>query len=218
MMMNRHAARALSLAFGLAVLTPFLAAAGEYNAVVDIGAAMPEFENLPATDGTSVSSADLDEEIVILVFLANHCPWVKGMDGDLVDLVDKIDGEDVRVIGVSVNHREDDRLPAMKKHGEENGYNFTYVYDESQALGRALGATKTPEYFVFDKERKLTYMGLIHNSPASKRRDGTINYTKGEPTEFYVEDAVAAMRAGEPVANPETRAHGCSVEYEQPTE
>ena len=104
----------------------------------------------------------------------------------------------------------------MKKHADANGYNFTYVFDESQELGRKLGATKTPEYFIFDGDRKLTYMGLVHNSPASMRRDGSINYTRGEPTEFYVRDAVAAMRAGEPVPNPETRAHGCSVEYEQP--
>jgi peroxiredoxin len=215
--MNKNTLPALTLALGLFISVPVLLSAGQYNAVVDIGAPMPEFENLPATDGTTLSSADLDEEIVILVFLANHCPWVKGMDADLVKLVDEISGENVRVVGVSVNHREDDRLPAMKEHGKENGYNFTYIFDESQQLGRQLGATKTPEYFIFGKDRKLAYMGLIHNSPASKRRDGTINYTRGEPTEFYVKEAISAIQAGEPVPNPETRAHGCSVEYEQST-
>ena len=216
-MMNSRTFRAFSLTLGLLVLTPLLAIAGEYNAVVDIGAPMPDFTDLPATDGTTLSSADLDEEIVILVFLANHCPWVKGMDADLVELVDRVGNENVRFIGVSVNHREDDRLPAMKEHAMKNNYNFTYIYDDSQDLGRQLGATKTPEYFIFGKDRKLAYMGLIHNSPASKRRDGTVNYTRGEPTDFYVEDAVSAMQAGEAVPNPETRAHGCSVEYEQST-
>jgi peroxiredoxin len=213
--MKKQTLRVATYALTLLILSPVLLSAGQYNAVVDIGAPMPAFENLPATDDTTLSSADLDEDIVILVFLANHCPWVKGMDGDLVRLVDTLDGESVRVVGVSVNHREDDRLPAMKKHAMENAYNFTYIYDESQELGRHLGATKTPEYFVFGKDRKLAYMGLIHNSPASKRRDGTVNYTRGEPTEFYVEDAVSAMQAGKPVPHPETRAHGCSVEYEQ---
>ena len=189
--------------------------AGEYNAVVEIGAAMPEFSELPATDGTTLSSTDLSEEVVVLVFLANHCPWVKGMDPDLVALVDDLQSDRVRVVGVSVNHREDDRLPAMKKHGEQAGYNFTYVYDESQELGRALGATRTPEYYVFDQDRELVYMGLLHDSPASKRRDGTIHYTEGEPTEFYVADAVKALLAGREIPVAETRAHGCSVEYEQ---
>ena len=216
-MKNTQTLRMASKVAAIIALVPALLIAGQYNAVVDIGAAMPEFENLPATDGSTLSSSDLHEEFVILVFLANHCPWVKGMDADLVSLVDEIAADDVRLIGVSVNHREDDRLPAMAEHAAENGYNFTYIYDESQQLGRQLGATKTPEYFVFDKERKLTYMGLIHNSPASKRRDGTVNYTRGEPTEFYVRDAINALRAGEAVPTPETRAHGCSVVYEQST-
>lgn len=198
------------------VSAPGALVAGEYNAVIDLGAPMPSFESLPATDGSKLSSTELDEDVVILVFLANHCPWVKGMDGDLVELVDSLEGKDVRVVGVSVNHRQEDRLPAMVKHGANAGYNFIYVFDESQELGRQLGATRTPEYFVFDKDRKLVYMGLLHNSPAAKRRDGNINYTQGDPTDFYVSDAVAEILAGKPVSVAETRAHGCSVEYEQP--
>jgi len=197
------------------VVLPVVLQAGEYNAVVEIGAPMPQFSDLPATDGTTLSYADLKEEVVILVFLANHCPWVKGMDPDLIALGEAIQSDNVRIIGVSVNHREDDRLPAMKKHGAEAGYNFTYIYDESQQLGRELGATRTPEYYVFNKDRELVYMGLLHNSPASKRQDGTINYTEGDPTQFYVADAVKALLAGQEIAVAETRAHGCSVEYAQ---
>ena len=129
--------------------------AGKYNRVVDIGAQLPEFRNLPATNGTKLSSSDLKEDVVVLVFLANHCPWVRGMDGDLVKLVNEMKGRSVRIVGVSVNHREEDRLPAMKIQAAKRGYNFTYVYDESQDLGRKLGATRTPEYFVFNKQRKL---------------------------------------------------------------
>ncbi|HVT42888.1 MAG TPA: thioredoxin family protein [Thermoanaerobaculia bacterium] len=187
--------------------------AGEFNTVIDIGAPMPSFSNLPATDGSSLSSGQLKEDIVVLVFLANHCPWVQGMDGDLVKLVTETKGKSVRFVGVSVNHREDDRLPAMKEHAQKHGYNFTYVFDESQQLGRALGATRTPEYFVFGKNRKLAYMGAIHDSPARRGRDGEVHYTKGTPTAFHVRDAIQEMLAGKPVSVAETRAHGCSVEY-----
>lgn len=189
--------------------------AGKYNAVVDIGAPMPAFHNLPAVDGTTLSSSDIGEDIVVLVFLANHCPWVKGLDGDLVKTVNQLKGKSVRVVGISVNHRPDDRLEAMKAHARKNGYNFTYVFDQSQETGRKLGATRTPEYFVFNKQRKLVYMGLLHNSPASMRGDGTISYTRGEPTEFHLLDAVHAALAGREVAQEETRAQGCSVEYEK---
>lgn len=213
--MNLRAPILAAALMTLAILPCPALQAGEYNAVVDIGAPMPQFSDLPATDGTTLSSGDLEEEIVILVFLANHCPWVKGMDPDLVKLADAVQSDKVRIVGVSVNHRDDDRLPAMKEHAAQAGYNFTYIYDESQELGRALGATRTPEYYIFDQDRTLAYMGLLHNSPASKRRDGTINYTEGEPTQFYVADNVKALLAGEEVPVAETRAHGCSVEYEQ---
>ena len=187
---------------------------GEFNRVVDLGATLPEFGPLPATDGSELSAADLSEEVVVLVFLANHCPWVRGMDADLVALVDGFAGRSVRFVGVGVNRIEEDRLPAMKEHAEANGYDFTYVYDDSQELGRQLGATRTPEYFVFDGDRKLAYMGAIHNSPASQRGDGSIHYTNGEPTEFYVRDAVKALLTGGEVPVGETRAHGCTVKYE----
>lgn len=189
-------------------------AAGTYNAVAEIGDPLPRFEELPATDGSTLSSGELTEDVVVLVFLANHCPWVHGMDGDLVELVDSFAGESVRFVGVSVNHRQDDRLPAMVEHAAEAGYDFTYVYDESQELGRVLGATRTPEYFVFDADRELVYMGAIHDSPARETSDGSIDYTRGEPGEHYVADAIRAVLAGEPVDPAETRAHGCSVEYE----
>ena len=200
----------------LVALTLFVCStgyAGEYNEVLNIGDSMPGFTKLPTTDETTLSSADIKESVVVLVSLANHCPWVRGMDGDLVKLAKTFEGKDVRIIGFNVSHREDDRLPAMKEHAKKNGYNFTYVYDDSQALGRALGAARTPEYFVFDKDRKLVYMGLLYNSPAAMR-DGKVTHINGTPSDFYVQDAITSTLEGKPVKNAETRAHGCSVKYE----
>lgn len=191
-----------------------IAIAGEYNMVMSIGDTMPAFENLPTTDGGTLSSADLEESVVVLVSLANHCPWVQGMDRGLVELVDKFKEQDVRVVGFAVNHRDDDRLPAMQQHAYKNGYNFTYIYDESQDLGRKLGATRTPEYFVFNADRKLVYMGLLSNSPARRTRSGETSFINGDPVDFYVADAISATLAGEVVDPAETRAHGCTLEYE----
>jgi len=211
MQLFRQAVPALLTAL---LMAPAVTTAGEYNKVISIGDPLPVFENLPTTDGGTLSSADLEESVLVLVSLANHCPWVKGMDGGLVELVDQFKGQDVRVVGFAVNHREDDRLPAMKKHAAKNGYNFTYAYDESQDLGRELGAARTPEYFVFNADRKLVYMGLLTNSPARKTRSGGISFINGDPVDFYVADAITATLAGKPTEPAETRAHGCTVEYE----
>jgi thiol-disulfide isomerase/thioredoxin len=189
------------------------AVAGKYNSIMNIGDSLPEFKELPATDGNKLSSGDVTESIVVLVSLANHCPWVQGMDPDLVKLTQEFRGKDVRFVGLSFNRMEADQLPAMKEHAGKNGYEFSYLYDESQELGRKLGATRTPEYFVFNKDRKLVYMGLLYNSPAKKDSDGKITHINGKPGEFYVRDAISATLAGKPVQVAETRAHGCTVKY-----
>ncbi|MEE4175825.1 MAG: thioredoxin family protein [Xanthomonadales bacterium] len=203
-----------ALAGAALLLAATVGLAGQYNTILDIGDPMPGFTNLPATDGKIYRSGDFGADVLVLVSLANHCPWVRGMDQGLIDLVDAFEGQSVQVVGFSVNRREDDRLPAMVEHGDRVGYNFTYLYDESQELGRALGATRTPEYFVFDADRKLTYMGLLHDSPARETRSGDIMYTNGEPTQFYAQNAIRATLAGQPVDPAETRAQGCSVKYE----
>ena len=211
----RRFRRPLTLALvALFALAATPASAGKFDPVAAIGMPMPAFGKLPATDGSTLSATGLDTDVVVLVFLADHCPWVRGMDQDLVHLAGRFAGKSVRFVGVSINHREEDRLPAMKEHAARVGYPFTYVYDESQQLGRALGATHTPEYFVFGKDRKLAYMGAIHDSPAMMRRDGSVHYTNGPPQAMYVQEAVEALLAGRPVAVPETAAHGCSLEYE----
>ena len=199
--------------FILACIT--LGYSGQYNSIINIGDTLPTFNDLPSTSGNLLSSQDLNEDILVLISLANHCPWVKGMDEDLVALSQEFDGSSVRFIGLSMNHREDDRMPAMKIHADKVGYTFDYLYDESQSLGRALGATRTPEYFVFNKERKLVYMGALYNSPAKMSSSGNVKHINGEPTEHYVRNAISATLTGNSVAIPETRAHGCTVKYVQ---
>lgn len=201
-------------ALAAAALLAGTAIAGEYNAVLSIGDDMPSFSDLPNIDGSTLSSGDIEEDVIVMVSLANHCPWVKGMDPDLVKLADKFADENVRIVGLSFNHREDDRLPAMKKHAEKNGYTFDYLFDESQDLGRALGATRTPEYFVFNADRKLVYTGALYDSPAKMSRDGTISHVKGDPSAFYVRDAIAATLGGKDPDPAETAARGCTVKYE----
>lgn len=203
------------LMLGLALSLSGNVFAGKYNSIISIGDPMPAFDNLPSTSGKNISSDDLNEDVLVFVSLANHCPWVRGMDKDLVELANSFEGKSVRVVGLSMNHREDDRLPAMKIHADKYGYSFDYLFDESQELGRMLGATRTPEYFIFNKERKLTYTGALYDSPAKMDDEGMVKHINGEPSQFYVRDAIDSLMSGEEVAVKETRAHGCSVKYVQ---
>ena len=188
--------------------------AGQYNKVISIGDNMPSFSALPSITGKTVSSADLKESVVVLISMANHCPWSRGGEADLIKLVKDYRGKSVRIIAFSVNDDPADNLEAMKERGRQRGFNFDYLRDESQQLGRQLGATRTPEYYVFNKERKLVYTGLLHNSPATLASDDDEPaYTRGKPKVHYVADAIEASLAGKAVMIKETRAHGCTVIY-----
>ena len=121
---------------GLVILTglPFISLAGKYNAIMNIGDPLPVFSHLPSTAGNTVSSDQIEEQVLVIVSLANHCPWVRGMDKDLVELVSTFEDQSVRFIGFSVNHREDDRLPAMKEHAARVG---DQLHRQRVGFGRA---------------------------------------------------------------------------------
>jgi peroxiredoxin len=189
--------------------------AGRYNKVVQIGMTAPGFQSLPATDGQNYSLADFKEDVVVVVFLANHCPWVRGNDRDLIKLVNDYRGKSVRVVGIGVNLRREDALAAMKERAAKSGYNFIYLHDATQQVGRRYGATHTPEYFVLNKERKIVYTGALTNSPGMAEYDGSVRYTRGDPKDFYVRNAIDAALAGRSATVAETAAQGCTVEYER---
>jgi peroxiredoxin len=193
-------------------LASLMVVAGKYNSVINIGMKAPAFNNLPATDGKSYSMSDFKEDVLVVVFLANHCPWVRGGERDLIQTVNDFKGKNVRFIAIGVNLRNEDVLPAMKERAVKAGYNFLYLHDPSQEIGRQFGATHTPEYFVLNKERRIVYTGLLTNSPAVMEGSSP-RYVNGEPKDFYVRDAINDALAGRSVAVTETRAQGCTVEY-----
>jgi peroxiredoxin len=197
---------ALSLV-GLALIaSPALA--GKHNKVVSVGEKAPSFSGIPAVKGDKDATLSLDnikEDVVVLVFLGNHCPYVVAAEDRINDFVNDYKDKSVRLIGVSVNDLDSDRLPAIKTWVKEKGSAYSYGYDESQEIGRAYGATNTPQFFVLDKERKIRYMGAQDDSPLNEAK----------VTKTYLRDAVDALLAGESVEVDETRPIGCGVKYSQ---
>jgi peroxiredoxin len=195
-------------------LTTFLAAAfamlgsgawaGQYNRVLNIGDRAPAWRNLPGVDGKSHALADLkDKDVVVVVFICNHCPIAQAYEERLIAFVQKHGGAQSRValVAISVDNSEEDRLPKMKEHAQEKGFNFPYLHDTSQKIGRDYGASVTPEFFVLNKERKIVYMGAM---------DDNID----DPKVNYLEPAMQAAVKGEKPAKAETRPFGCALKYE----
>jgi peroxiredoxin len=182
------------------------AEAGKFNKALSIGDVAPSFDKLPGVDGKEHSLADWkDKDVVVLVVTCNHCPMATAYEDRLIALAKKYaSGSDskVVVVAVSVSHLEADKLPKMRQRAKEKGFNFPYLYDESQRIGRALGANVTPEFFVMNKERKIVYMGAMDDN-------------QNDPKVNYLELAIEAALKGELPATKETRPRGCEIKYEQ---
>jgi peroxiredoxin len=172
-----------------------------------LGSPAPDF-SLPSVDGSTRSLADYgDAALLALVQSCNHCPWVQAWEGRMSDLQREYGDRGFRMVAVSSNDVErfpEDSFEAMADRAREQGFAFEYLYDESQALARALGAERTPEFFLFDGDRRLVYHGAIDDN-----RDETA------VGERYLRDAIEAVLEGREPAVKDTPAVGCTVKWKQ---
>jgi len=188
----------------LAVIT-CLAWAVKYNKQLNIDDPAPSWSDLEGTDGKKHSLADFnDNDVVVVCFTCNTCPYAVDYEDRLIALAKKFTAEGNRcaLIAINANKVKDDLLPAMQERAKAKGFNFPYLHDETQQVARSYGATYTPEFVVFNKERKAVYMGAMDDSPDGK-----------QITKRYLEDAIAAALAGKQPEITETAAVGCAVRY-----
>ena len=196
----------LSLAvLALAVSPAF--GAGKYNKVVGPGEPAPQFTGIPAVMGdkdTTLNLGDIKEDVVVVVFLANHCTVVTMYEDRIIDFANAYKGKSVKVVALCVNDMAQDKLPAIKERVKEKAYNYAYGYDESQQVGKAYGATNTPQFFVLDKTRTIRYTGALDN-----------NRNEAKVTKHYLKDAVDAVLKGETVEVAESQPDGCNISYKR---
>ena len=135
--------------------------------MLPLGIAAPDF-SLPDIKGNIVSLADFKEAPALLViFMCNHCPFVKHILDDLVELIKEYQAKEVAVIGINSNdvtNFPEDSSEMMAEVAEESGFTFPYLFDETQEVAKAYRAACTPDFFLFDKERTLVYRGQMDDS------------------------------------------------------
>jgi peroxiredoxin len=124
--------------------------------------------NLPGTDGRNYQLNDFsDARLLVILFICNHCPYVKAIQDRLVALQGEYDKKDVSLVAISSNDvatYPEDSFDNMKKVVAEKGYNFPYLFDETQEVAKTYDAVCTPDIFVYDDERKLAYRGRLDDN------------------------------------------------------
>ena len=163
--------------------------------------------NLQNVNGKEVSLAGIKKaKGYIVVFTCNHCPYAVAYEDRIIALHKKYAKLGYPVVAINPNDKDvqpDDSFDNMKKRAKEKKFPFVYLYDETQEIAKAYGATRTPHVYLLDKDRKVRYIGAIddnHEEPESVK-------------EKYLENAIESLRAGKDVATAETKAIGCTIKW-----
>jgi peroxiredoxin len=172
-----------------------------------LGTQAPDFR-LPDTDGKQVALADSARAPVLLVaFICNHCPFVKHIRSAFAQLAKEYQAKGVAVVAINSNdaaNYPDDSPSKMKEEKAAAGYTFPYLYDETQQVAKAYQAACTPDFFVFDKSRRLVYRGQMDAS-----RPGN-----GKPNDGAdLREALDAVLAGKLPHEQQIPSMGCNIKW-----
>ncbi|GJL85479.1 MAG: thioredoxin family protein [Micavibrio sp.] len=167
----------------------------------------PDF-SLKNIDGSTVSLADVKgENGTLVMFICNHCPYVKGIMDRLPQTAKALQDKGIGVVAIMSNDTEnypDDSFENMQKFSKENNFTFPYLIDETQGVAKAYDAICTPDFFGFDKDGALQYRGRLDSSGKDPANDGTT------PELLDAMSQIAETDAG-PAA--QTPSMGCSIKW-----
>lgn len=184
------------------------------STMLALGTAAPDFTLPHVANGRPYSLADFaGNKALLVIFLCAHCPYVVHVRPEIARIAHDYAGRGVGFVGITSNDvaQYPDDAPAPTAHmAEEAGFNFPVVYDETQAVARAYSAACTPDFFLFDADRKLVYRGQIDDSRPSRGADRP---GRGTLDGKDIRAAIEAVLAGQPV-NPEQRPSiGCNIKW-----
>ena len=175
--------------------------------MLPLGTTAPDFK-LPDTNGKTVSLADFkDKSVLLVLFICNHCPYVKHIRAGLAQLGRDYQSKQVGIVAINSNdvaNYPEDSPARMKEEVKSAGYSFPYLYDESQAVAKAYRAACTPDIYLFDKNRKLVYRGQFDDS-----RPGNGIPVTGKDLRV----ALDAVLAGKPVSPNQKASMGCNIKW-----
>jgi peroxiredoxin len=179
------------------------AKAGKFNEVLSIGEKAPSFSAVPGIDDKKHSLREYkDAKAVVVIFTCNHCPVAVAYEDRLVALQKEFKKQGVQFVAICSNAEDEDTLPELKTRAESKKFNFPYLHDDGQKVGREYGAAVTPHVFVLDRDRKIAYMGAVDD-----------NMDADKVTKHYLSDALKAVLAGKAPETTETRQFGCGIQY-----
>ena len=176
--------------------------------MLPLGTQLPEFNLFNTVTGNNFSSNQLKgAKASVMMFICNHCPYVKHVNNELVSLANDYISKGVNFVAISSNdvvNYPDDSPEKMKENALTLGFPFPYLYDETQDVARAYDAACTPDFFVFDSTLHLAYRGQLDDSRPSL----TIPVTGRD-----IRDALDNLLSAKPVNDFQRPSLGCNIKW-----
>ncbi len=177
-----------------------------HSTMVPLGTPAHDF-TLPGADGDQYSLADFaDKPVLVVIFMCNHCPYVKAVLDRLITLAREYEPKGVQFVGINPNDAEkypDDSPENMQKLAEEKGMPFPYLIDATQEIARRYDAVCTPDIYVYNRDRQLAYRGRLDD-----------NWQEAEKvTREELKAALEELISGRPVPEEQTPSMGCSIKW-----
>ena len=171
------------------------------------GDSAPDFELLGIDDNKHKLTDYGEKEGILVIFMCNHCPYVKAKSDAFNELYEKF-GDKIAIVGINSNdstNYPEDSFDNMKKTAQEKEFKFDYLVDETQEIAKKYGAMCTPDPFLFDKDHKLVFHGRIDN--AMKPEDTA--------TEKTMINNITKLLGGENIEKDFDPSIGCSIKWKE---
>lgn len=179
-----------------------------HSTMVPLGRAASDF-SLPGVDGKEYSLDSLKEsQVLVIIFMCNHCPYVKAVISRLNDLQNQLAGQGVQLVGINSNDAvryPDDSFDNMKKTALDKKISFPYLFDATQEIAKNYDAVCTPDIYLYGEERTLLYRGRIDD-----------NWEQADKvTKKDLLIAIESALQGKEISGEQIPSMGCSIKWKQ---
>jgi len=179
-----------------------------YTPAGQMGSALPDF-SLPSVDGKIFSRQDFaPAQILVFLFICNHCPYVQAIEDRIIRLAREFIPQGVAFVGICSNDAQEypeDSPAELLRRWRDKDYGFPYLIDESQQVAKAFGAVCTPDIFVFDQTRRLSYRGRLDDSWKNEKL----------VKRHELQEALQALLAGNSINSQQNPSMGCSIKWKK---
>ena len=179
------------------------------STMLELGTKAPDFSLHEPASGNTVSLSDFEgAKALLVVFMCNHCPYVKHLNKPLADMIKQYESQGLKAVAINANDVDnypDDSPDKMIEEVNNLGYSFPYLYDESQSVAKAYKAACTPDFFIFDDKQQLAYRGQFDDSRPKNDKPLT-----GDD----MRNAIETILAGNTIPEEEQKpSMGCNIKW-----